>query len=90
MLAAVLCLCIQLFKKQPLVIYFIFYRLNDLKQLQELYAGEKYILGVDAVNKRIHIILRKDSDENEQLKSGFQAEVINVLAELRNQLQVSL
>ena len=72
----------------PTTSYFFLYRLNDLKQLQDLYAGEKYILGVDAVDKRIHIILRKDSDENEQLKSGFQAEVINVLAELRIQLQV--
>lgn len=67
----------------------MFGRLSDLKQLQKLYSAEKYILGVNTLNKHVHIILRKDSDEMDQLKSAFQAEIINVLVELYKSRDVS-
>jgi len=59
----------------------IFSSLTDLKQLASLYSEEKYLLGINLQTGYIHIILRKDSNIVEQLRSAFQAEVINVLAE---------
>ena len=59
----------------------IFSSLTDLKQLASLYSEEKYLLGINLQTGNIHIILRKDSNIVEQLRSAFQAEVINVLAE---------
>ena len=64
-------------------------RLNDLKEMKRLFAGEKYILGLNAANKQIHIILKDDSDEIDQLKAAFQAEIINVLVELHKTETVS-
>ncbi|XP_067933462.1 RUS family member 1-like [Watersipora subatra] len=58
-------------------------RLDDLAQLQHLYSVEKYILGLNTVSRKIHIVLRRDSTEIDQLMAAFQAEVINVLTQMQ-------
>ncbi|KAF6022712.1 hypothetical protein EB796_018988 [Bugula neritina] len=60
------------------------FSLGSLASLKDLYDDEKYILGVNNETKKIHIILRHDSNVADQLKAAFQAEIINVLSDLRN------
>lgn len=64
------------------------YRLNDLHLLRDVYADEKYILGVNLMSRQLRVVLRRDSDVMEQLQAAFQAEVINILAEQYSLSQV--
>lgn len=57
-------------------------RLNELKLLGDVYSEEKYVLGVNLKSRQIHITLRNDSDIYEHIQAAFQAEVINVLAQM--------